>query len=440
MRDVAAQPRCKGERARVFTPPCNALRLRPAELAALRDKVKYADVSATAATARRMPPRRRRATPGARWRITALLLAVFLTAACAYVWHSPRGTVRLRTPQRSAHATATGSQMAATASPARMSSPSDESALSAAETRQRATARASQFALLNDDIIHASGPFQPHLHLGSYPPLACLCPAPPEDTSDLARLARTAHEVSEPLPTPRRLAVPGLNEPSEAPIFGMFSDVYVVNLPNRGDRQHYMCSILVRLRVPAIFWPAFPKHNSVVRAFASNVKHANFNPLMNYYWLQPPPPLPPPPPPTPPGVTGSGPPLHRKRLPGPHFRAPEVACYLSHREIWLDIVARDLQRPVLLLEDDIDIEEKFEGTMRHVIAQLPADWAVLWVGSCFEETHAHSKKVGHRCFLRPRDVSPSMLYLPQIIHALAQLNSAALLQRSATADAKQCMW
>jgi GR25 family glycosyltransferase involved in LPS biosynthesis len=56
-----------------------------------------------------------------------------------------------------------------------------------------------------------------------------------------------------------------------------------------------------------------------------------------------------------------------------------------------------VSKPVLVLEDDVDIEADFLQIMQSALSRLPDEWAVLWVGSCFEERFDHEKKVGHRC-------------------------------------------
>jgi hypothetical protein len=245
-----------------------------------------------------------------------------------------------------------------------------------------------QFKLLKDPIIHSRAEFQPHQHLPTYPPYTCQCID--QDGSPFASLVEASKEIQTPLDTPVRIVIP--NTGVTRPLIGnVLSDVYVANLPARTDRLHYMCAVLEHLKIPAILWPAFPKRHIMVRSFATQVKLAKYNPLLDYSFLRPRPP------PTPSGPANTSLPHAMRTIPGPHFRTSQVACYLSHREIWLDVVRRQLPKSVLVLEDDVDIEEEFVPTMEHALEALPDNWAVLWVGSCFEEMRAHSDKIGHRC-------------------------------------------
>jgi GR25 family glycosyltransferase involved in LPS biosynthesis len=256
-------------------------------------------------------------------------------------------------------------------------------------------ARAAQDQLLQAGVIHSRQQFQPHMHLPQYPQQRCTCPDE-ESTEQFAGLRKSAQELTEPLGTPTRIAM--LNG-SHSATADLFADVYVVNLSGRTDRQHYMCLVLRHLRIPAVLWPAFPRRHAIVRQYAMHAKNANFNPIMDYAFLKPPEPQPQQPAArqtTAEQVDSGLGSAHRKR-PGPHLRTSEAACYLSHREIWLDVQQRQLDAPILVLEDDVEVEQEFVHMMRNALRALPHDWAVLWVGSCFEEMYAHSHKLGHRC-------------------------------------------
>lgn len=257
---------------------------------------------------------------------------------------------------------------------------------------------------LSSAIIHSEAPFQPHMHIGSaksMPLCTCACPQTlPPGANELHTLAAASHEATQPLPMPQRIARLHASQSGTRAV-SQFGEVYVANLAERGDRAHYMCTILQQLQLPAVLWPAFPKRHAVVRAFAAGVKHARHNPLIDYWFLKPPPSRPGPPlataqsgtPPAPAAVPAV------KRLPGAHFRTPQIACYLTHREIWHNIAHQQHRQPVLVLEDDIEMETDFVGIMARALRELPSDWAFLWVGSCFEEANARTQRVGRRCDL-----------------------------------------
>jgi Glycosyltransferase family 25 (LPS biosynthesis protein) len=319
----------------------------------------------------------------------ALLLAALLAAAFLFVQWSPKSAL----PRGVLHTT----------DPVVHRSPWQPGRDWAANAAQRVA----QDALLTPDLIHSSARFQPHLHVPAFHTHACQCPPDDGPPESFAGLKRTSSELTGPLPTPTRIALSrqaarSAHHDDDPPIAALFADVYVANLPGRADRQHYMCAILQHLRIPAILWPAFPRRHALVRLFAINAKNANFNPLMDYSFLRPPePPQPPQHDSVADAASNSRSPARRK-LPGPHLRTGEAACYLTHREIWLNIAQRRLERPVLVLEDDIEVEEQFVLALEHALRELPRDWAVLWVGSCFEEMHEHKVKVGHRCeFIMP---------------------------------------
>jgi hypothetical protein len=263
--------------------------------------------------------------------------------------------------------------------------------LSSTSEDQRGALQA-QTALLSQPIIHSAAEFQPQQHLPEYPLHTCSCAIEPVRTDDFSELRRVTHESTDPLDTPVRINASPLN--GVASIFEILSDVYVANLASRKDRRHYMCEVLRYLNISAVLWPAYPRRHIVVRAYTTQVRAAVYKPGSSYDALKAPQPSP-----EPDHLTLS--PDQQKRKPkqtfsGPRLRSGQAACYLSHREIWHDIKQRRLLKPVLILEDDVDIEVDFVLTMRNALSRLPDDWAVLWVGSCFEEINDHEKKIGPR--------------------------------------------
>lgn len=250
------------------------------------------------------------------------------------------------------------------------------------------------------DYIHSTSFFQPDLHsVQEVPVVQCSCPAQPDSNSDTAALDRLTELHKPELPMPTRIQPLPPGEHQHPQIFDHFAEVYAINLPTRPDRRHYICSILQRLNISALLWPAFSKYTAAVRTYAVQRKTAFPNPIFDEE---------PPPSPQPPVPDAAPPPLYKLHPPRkPSFLRAQIACFVSHREVWLDIAAKDFRRPVLILEDDIDPDLDFVESVAAALRNAPPDWAILWVGHCFEEMQDHSgHKVGHRCALPPPQHTP----------------------------------
>ena len=60
------------------------------------------------------------------------------------------------------------------------------------------------------------------------------------------------------------------------------------------------------------------------------------------------------------------------------FLSPgETGCYASHLTICRRIVSGELQAPVLVFEDDIELHDGFAELVEHILQALPADWDVV---------------------------------------------------------------
>ena len=60
------------------------------------------------------------------------------------------------------------------------------------------------------------------------------------------------------------------------------------------------------------------------------------------------------------------------------FLSPgETGCYASHLAICRRIVAGELQAPVIVFEDDIELHEGFSALIERVLQSLPADWDIV---------------------------------------------------------------
>ncbi|MES2731718.1 MAG: glycosyltransferase family 25 protein [Bacteroidota bacterium] len=58
---------------------------------------------------------------------------------------------------------------------------------------------------------------------------------------------------------------------------------------------------------------------------------------------------------------------------------PEIGCFLSHRGIYERIKAEGWER-TLILEDDAEFCDGFEGRFSELYASIPADWDMLYLG------------------------------------------------------------
>lgn len=60
------------------------------------------------------------------------------------------------------------------------------------------------------------------------------------------------------------------------------------------------------------------------------------------------------------------------------FLSPgETGCYASHLAICRRIVSGELQAPVIVFEDDIELHEGFSALIERVLQTLPADWDIV---------------------------------------------------------------
>lgn len=290
-------------------------------------------------------------------------------------------------------------------------------------------------------FIHSKAPFAPQLHESfAFATEECRCPQEPDQSdlfSSLNILARQ-HEAEMPMPT--RIAPPPVSsqstpaapgEPRKTQMVDLFSEVFVINLPDRRDRRHYMCTIMQRIGSDALFWPGFSKYSPIVSAYYTDRRYATPDAITGYL-----PPAPPPPTaaelaapeyiatdskqdtqqqPPPNQIEGDSelgglasavgaasniswgdhaPPRPDKTK---MFTRSQAACYVTHREVWHNIVHRQLHRPSLILEDDVDIELGFPEILDSAMHGIPDDWAVVFVGHCFEEKFSHEDvRITHR--------------------------------------------
>ena len=63
-------------------------------------------------------------------------------------------------------------------------------------------------------------------------------------------------------------------------------------------------------------------------------------------------------------------------------RSGEIGCYLSYLFLLREIVEKQYNQPLVILEDDIDIDFNFARYIQHTIDSAPTDWDILLCGYC----------------------------------------------------------
>lgn len=268
-------------------------------------------------------------------------------------------------------------------------------------------------------LIHNTDPWAPHLHADVlYETRECTCPEPPPPPLIIGT-ANFRMQLRRPPPNPKMPAPIRLEwspDRPPSPLAAAVAETYVINLPNRTDRRHYMCSLLRHLNLPVTFWPAFPKVHPTIHAYAHQQPAARYNPRLTYVFE------------------------YKNRPHVPRMKEAEIACWASHREVWHNVVLRRIERPILVMEDDVDLEVAFGEAVANALAALPSDWAVLWIGHCFEDLAPHNAttRVAHRLHhaLRPtcthayalRDHRAAAHLLEHLGHDLAMSVDIAMMQ------------
>jgi glycosyl transferase family 25 len=84
------------------------------------------------------------------------------------------------------------------------------------------------------------------------------------------------------------------------------------------------------------------------------------------------------------------------------FLSPgETGCYASHLTICQRIVAGDLQAPVIVFEDDIELHEGFADLIARTLQALPADWDIVRLSNDTKQVAAPTADLnGHHQLVR----------------------------------------
>lgn len=77
------------------------------------------------------------------------------------------------------------------------------------------------------------------------------------------------------------------------------------------------------------------------------------------------------------------------------FLSPgETGCYASHLTICRRIVSGELQAPVLVFEDDIELHEGFAALIERTLQTLPADWDIVRLSNDTKQVAAPAADLG----------------------------------------------
>ncbi|KAI0825296.1 hypothetical protein BC628DRAFT_1374472 [Trametes gibbosa] len=109
----------------------------------------------------------------------------------------------------------------------------------------------------------------------------------------------------------------------------------------------------------------------------------------------------------------------------------KIACWYSHLTAILRVAASgevvrrqsvhvNSRDPILILEDDIDMEQDISDKIRSVWAFLPSDWDIVFLGHCWSnETYFPAVPGQVEAHLEPRQVTLHPSYAPKCTHAYA---------------------
>ena len=64
------------------------------------------------------------------------------------------------------------------------------------------------------------------------------------------------------------------------------------------------------------------------------------------------------------------------------MRSGEIGCWLSYLFLMREFAEKQYSQPLVILEDDIDIDVNFSRYIQHTIDSAPADWDILLCGYC----------------------------------------------------------
>ncbi|ANP47513.1 hypothetical protein ATE48_17180 [Candidatus Viadribacter manganicus] len=79
------------------------------------------------------------------------------------------------------------------------------------------------------------------------------------------------------------------------------------------------------------------------------------------------------------------------------FLSPgETGCYASHLTICRRIVSGELQAPVLVFEDDIELHDGFAALIERTLQTLPADWDIVRLSNDTKQVAAPLAELGGR--------------------------------------------
>lgn len=105
----------------------------------------------------------------------------------------------------------------------------------------------------------------------------------------------------------------------------------------------------------------------------------------------------------------------------------EVACALSHRQIYQAMIDHNWQR-VLILEDDVIPDTRQLALLGETLRELPEDWELLYLGYLKNEKITVSKKIKQGWYKLMRLFGFSQLTQKQISHMIPRPFSSHLMR------------
>ena len=141
--------------------------------------------------------------------------------------------------------------------------------------------------------------------------------------------------------------------------------VFVINLDSRTDRLVNVVALLDYLQLPFIRFPAIDMKNI-------NKSVKRIHPRTKFF----------------------------RQASNRSHNDDQIGAWQSHLQVYFRIVEESKKddRPVLILEDDIDTEVETSALVKQALKSLPNDWEMYLLGHCFlkcTQTHATFCKVGH---------------------------------------------
>jgi collagen beta-1,O-galactosyltransferase len=70
----------------------------------------------------------------------------------------------------------------------------------------------------------------------------------------------------------------------------------------------------------------------------------------------------------------------------PGLREGEVGCFLSHYEIWSDMIKKNIEY-CCVYEDDVNFTSDYFNKLESIIEEIPEEFYILYIGGRFKDEH-----------------------------------------------------